>query len=164
MKGTADSSFEPGSIITRAQFVQVLHNLAGNPIIPYKNVFKDVKKNQWYTNAVMWALDKKITSGISSDAFGPEWGITREQMVTMLYKYAKKSGRFYVSVDQYSLKNFTDSKIVSDWATDAMRWAVTNGVICGKSGKGGKLILDPKGKATRAECAQIILNVFNGCQ
>lgn len=157
MSGTGKGTFSPNSKLTRAQFVCVLYNVAGNPIVPYSNKFKDVPNNKWFTNGVMWALDKKITSGISNNEFGTEKTITREQLATLLYNFAKQDSRYETKYNKKALNKFTDNGQVSSYAKEAMQWAISNGVMSGKATK-GIVILDPKGEATRAECAQIIMN------
>ena len=107
---------------------------------------------------VMWAVKNDITSGIGGGSFGPDQNITREQLATMLYKYAILKG-YKTDIDKKALNDFPDRKKVSDWAKESMQWAVTNKVISGKAGKKGN-ILDPKGQASRAECAQMIKNLL----
>ena len=157
MSGTGAGTFAPSDKLTRAQFVCVLYNVAGNPPVKYTNKFKDVPNGKWYTNGVMWALEKEVTSGISPNEFGTEVTITREQLATLLYNYAKNANQYTVTFDKKALNKFTDNGQVSSWAKEAMQWAISNGVISGKA-TNNIIILDPKGLATRAECAQIIMN------
>ena len=105
----------------------------------------------------MWAAENDITSGTGDKQFSPNKNITREQLAVMLYKYAKNKG-YKTGFDKKALNDFPDKTSVSDWATEAMQWAVSNKVLGGKTGKNGN-ILDPLGQATRAECAQMIKNL-----
>ena len=162
MNGTSGITFAPNMTLTRAQFVTVLHNIEGGKELPaeeYSDKFTDVPKDAWYTNPVMWALKNGVTSGVAADMFGTDEEITREQLATLLYKYAGTKGDEYsLTKDANALKAYPDVTDVSDWATEAMQWAVSNGVISGKPGEDGKNILNPKGNASRAECAQMIMN------
>ena len=162
MNGTSEVAFSPNMTLTRAQFVTVLHNIEGGvelPVMEYSDKFTDVPKDVWYTNPVMWALKNGITSGVDDDKFGTDLQITREQLATLLYKYAGIKGDEYIlTKDSNALKEYPDATDVSDWATEAMQWAVSNGVMSGKPGTDGKNILNPKGNASRAECAQMVMN------
>lgn len=159
MNGTSNNRFSPSQLMTRAQFVTVLYNITGRPYIEYTNKFTDVPNSQWYTSPVMWAYKNGITSGISNTLFGTDSEITREQLVKMLYSYDKTQKHLFNNVSSTALNSFTDKNQVSDWALEAMRWAVTNDIING-TGVDGKY-LDPQGKADRAQCAQIIKNYLD---
>lgn len=158
MNGTSATTFTPNGNLTRGQFVTVLYNLAGKPTVKFKNEFSDVKENDYFASAVMWAYKNGITSGVGGGAFGPNLTITREQMAVMLYKYSNLIG-YNTKIDKKVLDKYPDKKLVDSWALEGMQWAVTNKVINGKSTGTGS-VLDPLGKASRAECAQVILN-FN---
>ena len=158
MNGTGANTFEPMKVLTRAEFVTVLHNLEGKPNVAYKNTFKDVPKGKWFTTPVMWAYKNEITNGVSKTEFGTDTKITREQLATMLYKYAKVK-KYKTTFDKKALNSFSDKNKVSSWATEAMQWAVSNGVMSGKGQEDGSKLLDPAGQATRAECAQMIKNL-----
>lgn len=159
MNGTSSNRFSPSLLVTRAQFVTVLYNMAGKPNIRYTNKFTDVPNGQWYTSPVMWAYEKEITSGISNTKFGTDSEITREQLVKMLYSYDKTQKHLFNNIDSMALNSFRDNNQVSAWGLEAMKWAVTNDIING-TGDDGKS-LDPKGKADRAQCAQIIKNYLD---
>lgn len=109
---------------------------------------------QWYSNAIVWASEQKIVSGYTDGRYGINDNITREQVAKMLYEYAKSNGND-VSMGN-ELGSFTDSSIVSDWAVVYMKWATAAGMITGKPNGNGSFRLDPKGQATRAECAKMI--------
>ena len=167
MNGTSDTTFEPDKTLTRAEFVTVLHNVEGGEAVPvteYNDIFTDVPQGKWYTEPVMWAWNNKITSGVSKESFGTDTKITREQLVTLLYKYASQKGEYELTKNADALKEYPDQSKINEWAGEAMQWAVTNGVVKGKAGKDGKDFLDPQGNASRAECAQMIKNFVENTQ
>ncbi|MDD4121897.1 MAG: S-layer homology domain-containing protein, partial [Eubacteriales bacterium] len=152
--GMGQDTFSPNFTMTRAMLVTVLHRLAGTPNAN-GDMFDDVMAGQWYSDSVTWAAESGIVSGYSSGLFGSNDPITREQMVTILYRYAKEMG--YNITASADLAGFTDAGQTSSWSQDAVRWAVAAGLISGK----GNGILDPKGKATRAEVALIFMRFNN---
>ena len=148
MAGTG-SEFLPNATMTRAMVVQTLYNLSGAPKVSGTSQFPDVKTTDWYCKAVLWAEKNKVAAG-SDGLFLPNALVTREQFAQFLYNYAgtpKVSGE---------LRGFADTASVSGWAKKAITWANKNGIISGKP-SGGKLYLDPKGKATRAEAAAMLM-------
>ncbi len=152
--GTSPSTFEPNTAMTRAMLVTVLYRMEEEPKSEAKNPFSDVKAGKWYTDAVVWAAENGIVNGIGDGKFDPSGMITREQMATMLYRYAAFKG---VDVSgRGDLGAFPDASKVSAYAQDAMSWAVANGII-GGTREGGKDYLDPKGDATRAQTAAILM-------
>lgn len=153
MSGKKDTLFDPGANLTRAEFAQVLYNMAGKPYVSYQSVFTDVPRNQWYTSAVIWAYKQGIVSGYSDGRFGIKDNITREQVAKMLYMYSEYK-RENVSY-RASLSSFPDNGQVSGWAKSYVEWAVAMKMISGKN-VNGQLNLVPKGQATRAECAAMI--------
>ncbi len=152
-------NFDPNSPITREEFVQVLYNAEEKPPVDSDKNFPDVK-NAWYKNAVLWAYEVGIASGLGDGSFGIGKNITRQDLAVMLYKYAKMKG-YSLDAEDGKINQFADGNKVSDYAKIAMNWAVTNGVLSGK-GTAGKPIstfrLDPAGTATRAECAAMLRN------
>jgi hypothetical protein len=120
------------------------------PEVTGENPFDDVPAGTWYTDAVIWAAENKIVEGYGNGKFGPSDDITREQLATILYRYAQTKGKGFTGAWMFPL-NFPDAAEVSDWADEAMHWMVMNGVIQGKSGK-----LVPQGGASRAEAATMI--------
>ncbi len=154
MNGVNPTHFEPLSNLARAQFAVILHNMEGKPAVSYEPKFKDVEDEQWYTDAILWASSKGIVTGYTdgSEKFG--WGdnILREQMAVMMYRYAKNFKKYDVS-DSADFDQFIDAVQVTDYAKEAMKWAVGTGIITGKD-NGTRL--DPLGNASRAECAIII--------
>ena len=155
MSGTSKTTFEPNGTVTRAMVVNMLYNLAGEPSHSGKSKFTDVPAGKWYTDAVLWASESKIVSGKGNSIFDPDGAVTREELAIMMQNYAKYIGK-NVSAS-YDLSRFADANEVDWWATDAVKWACANGVIKG-SDEGGKLYLNPKGNATRAQIAVIFEN------
>lgn len=147
--GTDDTSFSPNTVMSRAMLVTVLHRMAGAPA-GGENQFTDVEPNSWYGPAVSWAAAQGIVNGVGGDRFDPNGQVTREQIATILHRYAQKSGS--VTGANGDLGQFTDGAAVSDFAVEAMKWAVGSGLISGK----GNGILDPSGPATRAEVATLL--------
>ena len=159
MNGISDTKFAPNATLTREQFITVLYNIEGSPKTKYKRYFKDVPENVYYSEAVTWAYQNKITNGVSDTNFGTGNVITREQLATMLYNYAKLKG-LKTKIDKDILKNYPDKKKISSWAEDGVKWAVTNKIMSGKKHSNGKVYLDLSEKASRAECAQMVKNLY----
>lgn len=151
MSGVSENQFDPSGKLTRAMLVQMLYNMESRPACDAENAFIDVPVGQWYTDAVIWANDEKIVSGMGDGLFAPNMEITREQMVVMLYNYAKYKG--YDVTASADLSKFADNASVSTWAQPAMQWAVAEGYISGM----GDNQLAPHGTATRAEIASVIM-------
>ena len=146
--GTSDTTFSPGVPMTRSMLTTVLWRLAGEPAAAAAAAFSDVERGQWYTDAVAWASEEGVVTGYGNGLFGTNDSITREQLAVMLYRYA---GGDAVTAD---LSTFSDAGSISDWAREAMNWAVANQILSGdNTGK-----LNPGGTATRAEVAQMIYN------
>ncbi len=151
--GTSETTFSPGKAMTRGMFVTVLGKFAEvNPNAYESGSFSDVAIRDYYAPYVEWAAEKGIVGGIGGGKFAPGSSITREQMALMLYKYAKTVGAD-TSVDADQLLSFPDWMSTSEYAQQAMAWAVTHGVLGGSDGK-----LLPQGTATRAQTAQIFYN------
>ena len=150
MNGTGDG-FSPNSNLTRAQMATVLYRMAGEPEGTIENPFSDVADGQWYTDAVVWAAETGITVGTSENTFNPNDNVTREQMATFLYRFAE-----YESLDPIEvtgdLSAFPDADEVSEFATEAMTWAVGQKIIAGVDGN-----LAPDGTATRAQVATVLM-------
>lgn len=150
MSGTGGNKFSPGTTTDRGMIVTILHRLEGNPQAGQSS-FPDVERGQWYAAAVDWAAEKGVVNGYDNGRFGPADRITREQMAAILYRYAQLKG--YDTASAGSLTGFTDGDKVSSYAAESLRWAVGAGVITGKDGNR----LDPKGGASRAEAATILM-------
>ena len=149
--GVSANEFAPYDPMTRAMLVTVLHRLDGADASG-TNSFTDVLNGKWYTNAIAWASANGIVEGLSGNRFAPNAPIAREQLAAILFRYAKACG--YDVSARAELTAYADSAQVSTWAGDAMRWAVAAGLISGRSGAQ----LAPKGEATRAEVAVILMN------
>lgn len=153
MSGVSETEFAPNSSVTRAMLVVVLHRIEGEPKIG-DAAFTDVESGQWYTNAVAWAANEGIVNGVGDGKFAPDADITREQIATILYKYSQKKS----AIDAASVGIIApDRDKISDWAMEGMSWAVAEKLITGKDGG----VLDPGGKATRAEIATILMRFLN---
>lgn len=147
--------FEPDSPLTRAMFATVLYRMAGSPAVTYTNKFADVPAGKYYSEAIIWANQKGIVKGVGDGtSFGVDQNITREQIAKMLNEYAKACG--YNVSQSKALDSYTDKAEVSGWATGYMQWATGVGLISGKPNADGSYRLDPKGEATRAECAKML--------
>ena len=149
--GVSANEFAPYDPMTRAMLVTVLHRLDGVDASG-TNSFTDVLNGKWYINAIAWASANGIVEGLSGNRFAPNAPIAREQLAAILFRYAKACG--YDVSARAELTAYADSAQVSTWAGDAMRWAVAAGLISGRSGAQ----LAPKGEATRAEVAVILMN------
>ena len=153
MNGTGANTFEPESTMTRAMLVTVLWRYAGAPK-PGANPFTDVPNGKWYTDAVAWAAENGVVNGVGDGKFEPDGSVTREQMATILYRYAQKVG---IDTSKHTeLSAFPDASRVSAYARAAMQWIVAEGVI-GGSRENGQDWLNPQGNATRAEVATILM-------
>ena len=153
MDGTGNGRFSPGMFMTRAMFAAVLHRLAGRPAADGAPPFTDVPGDQWFSQAINWASATEIINGYGGGRFGPNDNITREQAVTILYRYMAKIG---MDVNgRATLSQYTDTGRISDWALTAMQWAVHDGVISGRSAA----TLVPAAYMTRAEVARIFYNI-----
>ena len=151
MDGTSSMTFEPFLTTTRSMMVTILWRLEGEPLVDDTAAFEDVEPDTWYTQAVDWGASEAVVTGYSDEAFGPDDIVTREQLATILYRYAKNKG-CDVSA-KGDLTAFTDGGETSSWAAEAMEWAVGSGLLTGKGGG----VLDPTGSATRAEVATIFM-------
>ncbi|MBQ3134234.1 MAG: S-layer homology domain-containing protein [Oscillospiraceae bacterium] len=152
MVGTGETTFEPETTGSRGMIMTILHNLDGNPDFLKNHSFPDVKHEMYYSNAISWAVSVGIIAGYGNGTFGPEDDVTREQLAVILRQYAKVKG--YDVSKSAELSVFVDSDRVSPWAREALEWACGQGLI---SGKGGG-VLDPGGRATRAEVAAILMH------
>lgn len=152
-KGTSPNNFSPERFMTRAQFVTALANNTSNYYEPSTgSKFADVKYNSWYYNQVKWANDNGLVDGTGRTTFSPNAYLNREQLVKILYEYAKRTGSDVTNLDNKYL-NFRDYNSVSSWAKTPMRWAITQGIINGSGS-----YIRPKNYAKRCEVATIFMN------
>lgn len=146
MAGYSNGKFGPNDDLTRAQFAQIIYNKEGRPKAG-SGRFTDVTTG-WYADAVNWAAAEGIVAGIGGGKFAPDRPITRQDLAVMLWRYAGSPEPRKNELD------FSDAGKTSEYAWKALCWANENGIVNGK----GSGILDPKGKATRAEAAQMLMN------
>lgn len=149
--GTSATTFSPESSMTRGMLAVVLHNFEGNPDQSFSDAFSDVSDGDWYADGIRWAASLGIVDGYGNGAFGAQDDLTREQLVTILYRYARAMG--YDTTGSAPLTTFPDSAALSPYATDAMSWAVATGLITGMDDN----TLTPQGTATRAQVATILM-------
>lgn len=150
MNGVSDTVFAPNGAISRAMLVTVLYRLAGSPETDGAHPFADVQADRYYGDAVAWAYQNRIITGKTESVFDPNGCITREQAVTMLYRYAKTQVPDLAI--QADLSGYTDAQSISNYARAAMGWAVSTGILQGKTATE----LVPGGNAARAELAAIL--------
>lgn len=150
--GVQNNYFMPNLTVTRGMFVAVLYRMAGEPeMAEIETAFTDVAADAYYAEAVAWAVKTGVTKGMSETSFAPANAISREQMMTMLYRYAKNVDGRDVS-GAADLSSFTDGAKVNSWAKDAMAWAVADGLLVGYPDES----VQPNTAATRAQVAMIL--------
>lgn len=152
MTGLTDTVFGPNDNLARAQLAVILYRMSGDEAVEYSDVFPDVEDDIWYTDGILWASSKGIVTGYTDTGlFRPSQNVSREQITVMLHRYAK--GLNLDNGVRAEFDKFQDAANVSEYADEAMQWAVGNGIITGKY---EGTIIDPQGNATRAECATMI--------
>lgn len=147
MNGTGNNKFEPLKTVQRSQVAAIVWNIEGAPAVTGTTPFTDVAADAWYAQAVTWAYQNKVVSGTSATTFAPNQNITRQDFAVVLYN---KAGKPAASAD---LSKFVDASKINSWAQDAVKWAVSKGIINGND----KNELNPTGTLTRAEAASIIV-------
>ena len=155
MSGVGGNLFAPKMTTTRAQIVQILYNLEGEPKVSGTTPFTDLTQN-WYKDAVLWAYQTGVVSGTSATTFAPDLPVTREQIAVILMGYAEKVLGVTRTWTPADLSTFPDAGSVSGWAKDALADAVALGLISGAS-NGGQTYLEPQGSATREQVATILM-------
>ena len=153
MNGVSSTSFDLDGTTTRAMVVTILYRLEGSPEVSGQVPFNDLKAD-WYKYAVLWAYNNNIVKGISATKFDPNSPVTREQIATILYRYAEFKG--YDTTARADYSELPDANQTHSWATEALQWAYAEGLITGTSNNGA-VILDPRGNATRAQVATIVM-------
>ena len=156
MDGVEDSLFAPNSETTRAQLVTILYRLAGEPEPGGDSGFSDVAAGTWYTDAVAWAAENGIVNGVSETEFAPGKDITREQLATILFRYAEAKG--YDVSARADLSAYPDADQIQSYAAESVAWAVAEGLIQGFEDN----TLRPAGNATRAQIATILMRFCEG--
>lgn len=155
MNGESETKFNPNGTVSRAQMVQVLYNLEGQPGYTSGHTpFEDITPGSWYYNAVRWSEENGIASGTSATTFNPNVPVTREQVATFFANYAKFKNNY--SGAQSDLSKYSDRNKISAWAKENISWAVNYGLMSGTS----ETTLDPQGTCIRAQLAQFIKNYF----
>jgi subtilisin family serine protease len=150
MNGMDGGAFAPGENVNRAQFVVILHRMAGAPEPTADNPFEDVPDESWFTDAVLWAYETGITTGSDASHFDPGGTLVRQNMVTFLMRFARNMG--IDTGDRADLSGYTDAGQIQPYARDALAWAVAEGIISGMT----QTSLAPNGFANRAQIATII--------
>lgn len=151
VSGYENGTFLPDSEMTRAEFATILWNVAGKPDKLAKTNFLDVSENDWFYKQIAWAYGEGYISGVSDTEFSPNSNITREQAMTILYRYKGSPDT------ENAIGKFADNSDVSGYAKNAMSWAVANNIISGTS----ETELSPKMNATRAQLAAIMIRFIN---
>lgn len=155
MTGMNPREFGTSSQLARAQFATILYRMTGSPDVGYKEIYKDVPSNAFYASAAIWGKENGIITGYSDTGlFGGSDAVTREQMATILYRYAQYLG--YSTSARTDISKYPDAGAVNGYAQQAMQWAVASGLITGDKG-----MLKPQGTAIRAESAAIIVRFLN---
>ena len=152
MSGYGGGLFGPGDATSRAMIVTMLWRMEGEPVVNYAMRFADVPSDAWFTEAVRWAASEKIVEGYSTESFGPNDSVTREQLAAILYRCAKARGQGFSGMWAFPL-TFDDASEVSGWANEAVCWMTMQGVIQGT----GDNKLSPKGTANRAQVAAMLM-------
>lgn len=153
--GTGNKTFTPDGIMTRAELVTMLWRMVGSPKATTEGSYNDVVKSGYYATAVEWATKEGVVNGIGNRQFGPYDPITREQIVTILYRYAKAKN-YSMDIEANVLDGFTDARTISGYAKDGMTWACSEKIIQGNNG-----LLRPGGNTTRAEMAAVLHRFLN---
>ncbi len=151
MTGMMDGNFAPSGMVNRAQFAVILYRMEGAPAVDAVSAYTDVPNDAFYTKAMLWAEQEGLLSGVDATTMQPQAEITREQMVSVLYRYAQNKG--FDTSKKADLSVYADGTQVSDFAKEAMAWAVGTGLI---SGEGEQKLLRPQDATNRAVCAAMI--------
>lgn len=154
MAGTSATTFAPEVTTSRAMIATILWRMAGSPVVNYAMNYTDVAQGQWCSEAIRWATSEGVVTGYGNGLFGTNDPITREQLATMLWRYAQTEG-YDVSVgEDTNILSYTDALDVAEYAIPAMQWAVGTGII---NGTGDGSTLTPQGQATRAQAATVLM-------
>ena len=154
MAGTSATTFAPDVTTSRAMIATILWRMAGSPVVNYAMNYTDVAQGQWCSEAIRWATSEGVVTGYGNGLFGTNDPITREQLATMLWRYAQTEG-YDVSIgEDTNILSYTDVADLSEYAIPAMQWAVGAGII---NGTGDGSTLTPQGQATRAQAATVLM-------
>ena len=152
MNGVEADKFAPSNTLTRAMLVTILYRVEGSPRLNSDSKFSDVSLEDWFGAPVIWASENGIVNGVSETEFAPNNAITREQIATIMYRYAKAKG-IDVTEGGMAVREFEDFEKISPWASEAMQWAVNTKLISGKT----ETTVNPLDNATRAETATVVM-------
>ena len=152
MNGVGSTSFAPNGDLNRAMLVTILWRLAGEPSVNCAMPFTDVPDGVWYTEAVRWAFSTGVVNGMTATTFAPMESITRQQLVTMLYRYAQLK-EYDTTMGGMAVREYDDFESIADWALAAVDWAANAQLMNGR----GNNMLVPEGTATRAEAAKLLM-------
>lgn len=158
MKGTEEKIFAPDENLTRAMLVTILYRNESEPAVNDSNSFADVEDTAYYANAVSWAQQNGIVKGISETEFAPNENITREQIASIMHRYAKFKGADVSVGENTNILSYSDFEMVSEYAVAPLQWAVGSGLINGRT----ETTLNPKENATRVEIAAILHRFLKG--
>ena len=153
MSGNGNGTFSPAKAATRAEIMQMLFNMEGQPASNYAITYPDVKPEEWYVPAIRWATENKIVDGNDDGTFAPNKAVTREQLAKILYGYAVLKGYDVSQGEDTNILSYNDASKISQWATPYMQWAVGAGLIGGDD----KGMLNPRNGAERDEVATIFM-------
>ena len=152
MRGISDTTFSPYGTMSRAMIATTLYRLAGEPAVAFASVFHDVSEGAWFSDAVIWASNNQIVNGVGGGRFAPDDHVTREQIATLLFRFAAFLGMDVNVPGHVDLSQYNDRSQISTWALESMTWAVYRGLIMGYN----RTTLAPRNTATRAQCAMIL--------
>lgn len=153
ISGIDESHFGPYLITTRGMIATLVHRVEGVPYTEFKSIYPDVYENRYYTDGVHWGTEHDVLWGYGNGLYGPEDLVTREQLVSILYRYANYKG-LDTSI-KGDLSAFTDADNITGYALPGMKWAVANGLIAGRTSD----TLEPTAYATRAEVLTIFVKI-----
>lgn len=148
--GTTETTFAPSKNVTRAQVVAFLYRMAGAPETSATVSFTDVEEDAYYASALAWAVENKLAYGVTDTEFDPDTAVTREQFVSFLYRFAQMQGK--ADGDAADLSSFKDASSVSEYAQEAMAWAIGQEIVYGVETD----VLGPQGTATRGQAAAFL--------
>ncbi len=152
MNGVSSTQFAPNTSVTRGMFVTVLYRLENEPAVDGNSTFSDVSEDAYYKNALIWATENGVASGVSNLTFAPEENITREQMAQMIYNYAAYKGK---AIGKAVSTDYADSESISDYAKSAVFWAAEKSIMTGDDSG----LFSPKANATIAEVAAVFMRL-----
>lgn len=153
MTGISDSEFAPNSTLTRAMFVSSLYRIENEPTVNGELNFNDVSDDSWYGKAILWAYNNDIISGITENEFVPNNDITREQMASILYRFAQFKG-YNLNSEEVA---YSDANEIADYAVESVKWAYCEGIMTGDENHN----FNPKASTTRAQAASVFMRLHS---